>query len=451
MQLIKNILCMLLISTQVTQAISFSGYFADFYNRYRSQSAIVQLIIPAALFSTLGATLYYKYVYTPQMAKEKEEERKKAEERARLVKENAELQARLSAEKEKGRLKQLEAEQKKLQEKEQLAKLKKEADDKREERYIRAQKEFEAEKLRIKEQKEREKIADQQRHLMFFTPLKKYQSKQLENVLSTVSNESITTLYHNAGSPAALIIPPEIVNEHQNDLPEVLSRYNLTLSGWTKSNWNIALKELNNQHSFSVNLLRPIQLQQVPQLINDAKAISKAFLPPHAISSADQEQHFFTKKHSSARRIFTYIKLKQIIEKKKLSHIRLPLKFLVIQNEQTKEYITDKQIIEPLIDKHMTIELDYIMPKWGTLKCTGPLFLDPEDTYNTALLAEKITDSGKTLNDDAFDELKQLVQEAPFDIGYGNIFIDTKGDAIIIDTEFKGEPTESCIAKLNRY
>lgn len=346
----------------------------------------------------------------------------------------AEANLRIAQEKEKA----AEENYRKIVEKNQREKLQREEEEEEEEAKQRAL-------------EKQNKIALQLTHQTFFTPLKEYQWEQLKTALSTVSDNSITTLYQNAGRSGALIIPQEVLKDHQNDLPEVLSQYNLTLSEWTKSNWNDALDELSNQHSFSGKLLCPIQLQQVPQLIDYAKTISKAFLPPHKISPIDQEQHFFTKKYCTERRIFTYIKLKQIIESKKLSHIRLPIKFLVIRNEQTNEYITDKQSIAPLIDKHMTIELDYADPVYGTLMCTGPLFLDPEDTYDTTILAEKITNSEKTLNDNAFDELKQLVQDAPFDIGYANIFTDENGDAIIIDTEFKGEPASTCLPKLNRY
>jgi hypothetical protein len=44
-----------------------------------------------------------------------------------------------------------------------------------------------------------------------------------------------------------------------------------------------------------------------------------------------------------------------------------------------------------------------------------------------------------------------LVENAPFDIGFDNIFTNINGDAVIIDTEFKGEPTERCLQKLDRY
>ena len=37
-----------------------------------------------------------------------------------------------------------------------------------------------------------------------------------------------------------------------------------------------------------------------------------------------------------------------------------------------------------------------------------------------------------------------------FDIGYDNIFWDSKGDAIIIDTEYKGVRIRDC-EKLQRY
>ena len=48
------------------------------------------------------------------------------------------------------------------------------------------------------------------------------------------------------------------------------------------------------------------------------------------------------------------------------------------------------------------------------------------------------------------EELKILFLEAPFDIGYENIFWDSKGDAVIIDTEYNGTSTREC-GKLNRY
>ncbi len=308
------------------------------------------------------------------------------------------------------------------------------------------QREEEEAKQRALERQNR--IARQLTHQTFFAPLREYQSKQLQTVLSTISDTSITTLYRNAGWPATVNVPQEMLETHKEKLLEVLPEYNLTIDDWLKSEWPNALKELTSQPLSSEKKRHSIDLEQVPQLIQDAKNIFRAFLPPQGIICLTEE-NFITKRAFTERRLITYLKIKKVIEEKKLSHVHLPVKLLIIK--QNYQRITDQQVASSLLDRYITLNLDYLGQGNAALGCWGPLFLDPENTCDIVILAEKITDTGKRLNDEVYNELKQLVQDAPFDIGYANIFTDDKGDAIIIDTEFKGEPAKSCIAKLNRY
>jgi hypothetical protein len=67
------------------------------------------------------------------------------------------------------------------------------------------------------------------------------------------------------------------------------------------------------------------------------------------------------------------------------------------------------------------------------------------------VLAEEKINEKVPFNVAAQNELKQLINEVPFDVGYDNIFSDKNGDAIIVDTEFKGEGSDRSIKKLNRY
>ncbi len=62
-----------------------------------------------------------------------------------------------------------------------------------------------------------------------------------------------------------------------------------------------------------------------------------------------------------------------------------------------------------------------------------------------------MVNSGKELKNDVHKELVELCKDAPFDVGYDNIFSNLNGDAIIIDTEDKGEDSTNCIQKLSRY
>lgn len=285
----------------------------------------------------------------------------------------------------------------------------------------------------------------------FLDNLKQHQSKQLKKLLSTLSDDLITALYRNgANGHIALKITPEDLHAHKNKLVTFLSKYNIRIDDWLEKKLEPLLEKIPLQSLPSETCYTSISLESVPQLIHDTKTIFKTFLPNQHIPLSDKDKYFLIKKSAPERRLITYTKLKQIIEEKKLSHVKLPAKFLVIKDYATFDYITDKQAISLLLDKHMTVQLDLHGKDALTLALRGPYFIDPEDRYAIVLFAEKITPSGKPLNNKALDELKQLIEAAPFDVGYGNIFTDENGDAIIIDTEFKGEPAETSIAKLMR-
>jgi hypothetical protein len=74
-------------------------------------------------------------------------------------------------------------------------------------------------------------------------------------------------------------------------------------------------------------------------------------------------------------------------------------------------------------------------------------FLEP---YDLLVFAERKVNY-KKFNASAAQELQLLVKKAPFDISCpenrgGNIFADANGDAVIVDTEFKGDQNTGLLA-----
>lgn len=97
-----------------------------------------------------------------------------------------------------------------------------------------------------------------------------------------------------------------------------------------------------------------------------------------------------------------------------------------------------------LIDELLNVYVQY--PEAPQANVT---YDDVRRRYDFVIFAER-QPWGIGFSRQAMDELAELIKDAPFDIGYDNIFSDHNGDAVIIDTEFKGE--QDCLGKLiGRY
>ena len=184
-----------------------------------------------------------------------------------------------------------------------------------------------------------------------------------------------------------------------------------------------------------------ISLDELPKIVLDAKTLIKKFLITDKKRPFPLD-HFVKKTRGSLNRLFTYTKLEQVIKEKHLTHVRLPLiKILVIVDKRTGKYISSKEspeIIDTILKVYFNTFLDVVT-------------IGYDDTrYNLIVFAQKEINQGG-FNKAAQKELSILCEEAPFDVGYDNIFANDKGDAIIIDTEFKGESAKTACQKLDRY
>jgi len=177
----------------------------------------------------------------------------------------------------------------------------------------------------------------------------------------------------------------------------------------------------------------------LPRLVEDARSILKSFLLTEVKELPLIEERSVRK--SGFNRLFTYAKLQQVIIKKKLTHVRLPKKVLVVYDRSTHEYLSYESALN-IIDKVI---------KAQAFATTAMVHIvNISKNYDFIIFAQKEKNAG-CFSQETMQELEELCEEAPFDVGYDNIFGDQCGDAVIIDTEFKGEPASSCIPKLKRY
>ncbi|HEV2601261.1 MAG TPA: hypothetical protein VGT41_03105 [Candidatus Babeliales bacterium] len=189
------------------------------------------------------------------------------------------------------------------------------------------------------------------------------------------------------------------------------------------------------------NLLKKtyeININDIPQLLATARSTIKSFLLTDDAELPLIEKLSIRKK--GINRLLTYAALQQVIEEKQLSHIRLPRKIAVIHDNETGEYVP-AELAQKIIDIAINAEFS-----------DGRIIIQETDGYDFIIFAHKEKHYNRPLSKQAYDDLVQLISEAPFDVGAGNIFTDQNGDAVIIDTEFKGEPAETSIKKLSaRY
>lgn len=179
-------------------------------------------------------------------------------------------------------------------------------------------------------------------------------------------------------------------------------------------------------------------LEELSMQLANAKHVLKSFISQHDNAIYNTEN--FIKKAGNLGRLFTYAKLQHVITEKNVSHVRLPGKTLRLKNVQTKEYL-DAENASKMIDENlkMCLHNDFTF---------SIQFVST--THRMKIFATKEKKEGRGLSKIAMDELHLLFNEAPFDIGYDNIFWDNHGNAIIIDTEYKGAQLRDR-PKLGRY
>jgi hypothetical protein len=286
--------------------------------------------------------------------------------------------------------------------------------------------------------------------------------------------DPITLLYQNPYAPLTLSLSKQEIS--LCNTPAILKeefRKNRIMTAkafvfergpeWDLKQWTTAYQKLINLDNFPQSTMT---LGNALQFLEDVKSILRSFLAPQDFAPiapsfrdglsmlrsyfnykqcdiSEYRTEFFQK--GSLARIFTYAKLQQVIKQKKLLRVHLPRKVLAIKDKETGCWLTKNTaslLLEELIclvienSEDPKIKIDY----------------DEFGKFGFYIFAEKQPRSEAPLSEEALKQLIELIKEAPFDIGFDNIFTNENGDAVIIDTEFKGEPATDCIRKLiERY
>lgn len=257
----------------------------------------------------------------------------------------------------------------------------------------------------------------------------------------------------------ALYVDEEDLPDSYEGLKTLFTAFNLTPYNWpdqpkwTEQKWKDAYTELSSFSGRSGNPV--IALNEVPAVLEVARTLVKSFLPTDDREISSITSNFIQKSLNphliqnvfiySFNRLFTYSYLNLIIQLEKLNHVKLPRKVLLIQNKETKEYLSTEEA-KKIIDDTLKFSVLFIYRD----EVNGQIFFD-SDKYELKFFAHREATEGEGLSILAKKELEILCNRAPFDIGYDNIFWDTKGNAIIIDTEYKGEYASSTCFKLDRY
>lgn len=211
---------------------------------------------------------------------------------------------------------------------------------------------------------------------------------------------------------------------------------------WTEEEWrsvfSILEKRAMGKAPIREEWLEKVNVFRLPTLMRDARIILESCM---AYDSNQLSEEKFIKK-TGLFRFFTYVKLQQVILEEKLSHVHLPLKICVIKNETTNLHVHSQEAA------HILDNAVHFFSRKRSVVNVEIDFLEP---YQMCIFAEKKKNHKISFTAEVMKQLVRLIQKAPFDIGYDNIFSDANGDAVIIDTEFKGEPADSSIAKLGRY
>lgn len=289
--------------------------------------------------------------------------------------------------------------------------------------------------------------------------------------IATVSDELLTEIYQ-WESPKLLYIPQERFFDIGGEikfvgprgesitLQELFKGYHIISDDnmffrsvekpklWNDEHWNEAKSVLSKRATGQEEQEKPLRkfqkkitVDELPSLLYHAKIIIKSFLSD--LPTRELTSDKFIKKSGNLDRLFTYAQLRRVIKEKKLSHIHLPLKVLVIEDKNNGEYL-DAQAASIILDDIIIIS--------AYPSCTVDAKIHYySQNYKLIIFAARQKKEKVSLSQAAYEDLEALVAEAPFDVGYDNIFSNAEGDAVIIDTEFKGEPARTSVQKLARY
>lgn len=295
-----------------------------------------------------------------------------------------------------------------------------------------------------------------------FEMAEQYSNVETQKVLGVpninpITERALTTLYK------TYVVVPFIKEELFDaqgkpfDLKVLFKSKGLCLNlkhGHYKNFWDKKQEEVNSmfirglerQKKYIKDVPVMNSLDELPKLLTTAKSVLKSFLlsDDSKLSSIQEDEDYIRKGVvNKFERLYTYTKLQRVIERRKLKHISLPRKMLVIKDYETKKLLPHKEAAQ-FIDDNLKICVD---PYDGGFKIGFPFYLSGR--YEPLIYARKQKNYGQ-FSKQTMDELQILCHEAPFDIGYDNIFAQENEDAIIIDTEYKGSSQESC-SKLKRY
>lgn len=238
-----------------------------------------------------------------------------------------------------------------------------------------------------------------------------------------------------------------------NNIIAGVNMFDRSPSPWDANGWNQALSVLKvRAENYSIEemikkdyglfeiMRKRVSCNTLKTLLHDAKGILKSFLPKQEIPHIETD---FVVKSGNLNRLFTYAMLKQVIHEDGITHVHLPDKVLIVKDKATNSIVSNNEaasVLDSIVNmyanyaSHVDINIgyyskDYVLSIWAERKKNHPIPFTVETSK----------------------ELVQLTKKAPFDVGCTNIFSDENGDAIIIDTENKGEYAPHSVSKLARY
>lgn len=269
--------------------------------------------------------------------------------------------------------------------------------------------------------------------------------------LSKITNNSLITIYQWKAN-TLLHVPAEELIDSQN-IKKLFEKYKIITGAnyfcfrpfveWKDKDWDEASAIIKSRAEGKAGIIyqyeAKVHIDQLPSLLDNARSILKNFLPNAEILELDSK--YIMKKNIG--RLFTYAALLSIIKQKKLSHVNLPIKYLVVRDKETGEYIIGNNASK-IIDDYVNIFV--FMP--SCLKVRIEFY---STRYELLIFAQKIVPHSNPLSIATYNELLELIAEVPFDVGFDNIFSDVDGNGIIIDTEYRGECSEHSALKLSRY
>jgi len=273
------------------------------------------------------------------------------------------------------------------------------------------------------------------------------ENKKNTKKLKAAYTRDITSLYKGSYRPFILSLPQKTIDSVENQpdqLKELFEKNHIQIIKFSPSKsdyWQDALKTLQKKNKPSKET-ELVDFKKLALLHRAAINILISFLPGPEIVL--DEINYIEKKKRPLQRLFTYAKLKQIIEEKNLAHVHLPNKIIAIRTSNNS-FVTSE-------DAEKILNEIIILTAYKTSSDISLKLADDSKDYSLVVFAERKRNYDGPFNKKARKELKKLIKEAPFDVGHGNIFVDENGDAIIIDTEYKGEPAKITLTKLEeRY